>query len=104
MNEFRVTETDESTDALFDVTPRAMAERFGARARLLIQRGGNPREAARLAASYAFRVDPSLRTCPLTTPLSDHLWRLALELNAAARERGGDDTALLERLTTTGVH
>jgi hypothetical protein len=43
----------ESTDALFDTSPRAMAARFGELAVCRIRAGRDPYEAARLAASYA---------------------------------------------------
>lgn len=47
---------DEATDALgsvFDMSPRGLAERFGRLAVSRIRDGRDPREAARLAASYA---------------------------------------------------
>lgn len=40
----------------FDVSPRAMAERFGELAISYLRVGREPRFAARLAASYAARV------------------------------------------------
>jgi len=51
----------EATDALFDTTPAAMAARFGRRTLDLLRQGRDVREAAHLAASYAFKADPSLR-------------------------------------------
>lgn len=52
---------DDAPDGLFDTSDRAMAARFGARTRQLLREGRDPCHIARLAASYAFKVDPSLR-------------------------------------------
>ena len=49
------------TDAMFDTSPKAMAERFGARVRQLLREGRDVRGTMRLAASYAFLADSSLR-------------------------------------------
>lgn len=43
-------------DAAFDISPRALAERFGELAISRLRVGLNPYEAARLAASYAAEV------------------------------------------------
>lgn len=49
------------TDAMFDTSPRAMAARHGWQARTQMVAGLSPYGAARLAAHWAFVVDPSLR-------------------------------------------
>jgi hypothetical protein len=77
----------ESTDALYDLSPAAMAARFGARALRLLREGRDVRMTVRLAASYAFMADPSLRDPESPSTLADHLWRLGTELNVEARER-----------------
>lgn len=57
-----VTDKPVETDPLFDTSPAAMAQRFGARVRVMLRQGsGNVREVARMAASYAFLADTSLR-------------------------------------------
>jgi hypothetical protein len=59
--------TPMETDAMWDTSHKAMAARFGARARQLIRDAndrrddGSVKEAVRLAASYAFLADTSLR-------------------------------------------
>jgi hypothetical protein len=45
-----------ASDALFDTSSRAMAARFGELAIRQLETGRDPREAARLAASYGARV------------------------------------------------
>lgn len=52
---------DPETDALYDTSHLAMAARFGRRTRELLWCGLDVRATARLAASYAFLADPSLR-------------------------------------------
>lgn len=47
-----MTDPDDASDALFDTSPRAMAERFGELAISRIRAGRDPRESARLAASF----------------------------------------------------
>jgi 3-oxoacyl-[acyl-carrier-protein] synthase III len=46
----------ESTDALYDTSNEAMAERFGMRTRQLLHDGRDVASVARIAASYADRV------------------------------------------------
>lgn len=49
------------SDALYDTSNQAMAARFGLRTAGLIRAGKDAADMARLAASFAFRADPSLR-------------------------------------------
>lgn len=69
-----------------DTSPTAMAARFGARTIQLLHAGREVRESARLAASYAFMVDPSLREPASAPDLAGHVWRLGLALNTIAVE------------------
>lgn len=48
--------SDDATDALFDTSPRAMAERFGELAVARLRAGQNCKEAARLAFDYAIKA------------------------------------------------
>lgn len=57
----------DATDALFDTSPRAMAQRFGELAVCRIHAGRDPYEAARLAGSYAWEAlteDDTHRVAP----------------------------------------
>jgi hypothetical protein len=74
----------EATDGLYDTSPAAMAARFGARTRELLRDGREVRQVVRLAASYAFLADPSLRDQPTT--FGENLFALGRAL-ASARER-----------------
>lgn len=49
------------TDALFDTSPQGMAIRFGLRAIEAIRSGAYAGGFARMAFSYAFLVNPTLR-------------------------------------------
>lgn len=51
----------ESTDALYDTSPRHLAAQFGLKAIEHLRAGRDPVFAARLAASFAFKAEPSLR-------------------------------------------
>lgn len=55
------TDRPEATDGMWDTSDRAMAARFGRRALELARTGRDPKDMARLAASLAFKVEPSLR-------------------------------------------
>lgn len=61
MTTHSIVDRPESTDALFDVSPEALARRMGERAQQLMRDGRDPFVAARLAASYAFKAQPALR-------------------------------------------
>lgn len=80
----RNTHADPETDALYDTSPAAMAGRFGLRAIECLRLGLDVRQTVRLAASYAFFADPSLRE-PATT-FGENLFSLGRAL-ASARER-----------------
>lgn len=57
----------EATDGLYDTTPTALAAVFGRRTREMIRTDRDPYEAARLAASFAFKAKPVLRSWGLAS-------------------------------------
>lgn len=72
----------------FDARPLALSARFGTRARQLMADGRDPYVAARLAASFAFRHDPSLRD-PASPPLTlaQQCFTLGVALTVAESDR-----------------
>lgn len=81
--------TNDRLTARDDTSPTAMAARFGTRTIQLLHAGREVRDCARLAASYAFMADPSLREPASTPDVADLVWRLGLELNTIAVEALG---------------
>lgn len=76
---------DPETDALYDTRPAAMAARFGGRTIEFLHLGLDVRTVARLAASYAFLADPSLRDQPTT--LGENIFALGSALTAYVADR-----------------
>jgi len=79
--------SDDETDALFRTDPLSLSRRFAQRAIRLMREGRDPYQAARLAGTYAFMADPSLRLEAPRSDLAATLWRFATELNQDFADR-----------------